>query len=430
LSADLSAGESCFSVIKTLKDALNIIKRPQSRVRMIFLSTNFGIPEATSFVAQLREMGLDAPVTMLVHQQRFTLSEAELAQIGAEGQLVSPSGQSELLEHLKQRFPEKHNWSTITASAEKKGEQVALLDQDFMPIVTEAFLLTDKCFFNVFIRLADNKFVKILNAGDPFDSDFAEKYSSDKFKALWVKKSEHHQYIHLSEKNTMAGLARGAADVEKRIAHLGDNVSKALSRSGISEDNLLYADRFLGHTVAYLRQMKFKDEGQRKFFEELARAEHPAAVSVVAGLLAQKLGFESTKAIKIIGLAALLHDIAIYQKRSSFPAELPLELTGDDLLLYNSHTAEGAKFLQEMELFDEAVIQAVAQHHQKHSIHAGKATTLISEIVASSDLFCHMIVGNPKPRVDYFLYTQLRDFRPQIGDAFEAILKKKARAAG
>jgi putative nucleotidyltransferase with HDIG domain len=394
---------------------------------MVYLSLSFGNVEVTHFIAMAQEVD-EFPFCILVHQERLRMSEAEIQKLGVSEQLVCPQGREDLLVHLKKLFPERHNWTKIAVSPEEKGTQVELLDQDFIPVGTEAFLLTDKCFFNVFLRIGENKFLKILNAGDSFDSDFAEKYTAKKVANMWVKKSEHHQYIHLTEKNAASGLMRLAEDSGKRITHLGDNVAKALSRVGLTEDNLLYADRFLGHTVSYLRQIRSKDASAQKLFEELVRAEHPAAVSVIAGLLAQELGFESTKAIKIIGLAALLHDVAIYQKKTKFPSELVEDLHGADLELFNSHCSDGVKILTEMKIFEEAVIQAVAQHHQKHSIQAGKATTLISEIVAASDLFCHFVLNSSEPRLDFFFSRKLSDFRPQIGEAFEIILKRKARS--
>jgi putative nucleotidyltransferase with HDIG domain len=429
LLKETDSTDSTFIVTKTLTDAFNILKRPQSRIKMVFISLSFGNVETTQFIAKSQELD-EFPFCVLVHQERLRMSEGELQRLGAREQLVCPQGRDDLLVYLKKLFPERHNWTKIAVSPEEKGTQVELLDQDFMPIGTDTFLLTEKCFFNVFLRIGENKFLKILNAGDPFDSDFAEKYTAKKVSNLWVKKSEHHQYIHLTEKNAASGLARGAADSGKRITHLGDNVAKSLGRVGLSEDNLIYADRFLGHTVSYLRQIRTKDASAMKLFEDLARAEHPAAVSVIAGLLAQELGFESTKAIKIIGLAALLHDVAIYQKQAKFPSELVEDLHGADLELFNSHCADGVKILTEMEIFEEAVIQAVAQHHQKHSIQAGRATTLISEIVAASDMFCHIVLNSSEPRLDFFLHRKVSDFRPQIGDAFEVILKRKARSVG
>ncbi len=428
LLKEVDSTDETFLVTKTLADAFNILKRPQSRIKAIYVSLSFGGPDVTQFIIKAQEMG-DIPVCVLVHQERLRLSEGELQRLGAKDQVVCPEGRDALLAQLKKLFPERHNWAKISVSPEEKGTSLDLLDQDFMPIGTDAFLLTDKCFFNVFLRIGENRFLKILNAGDPFDSDFAEKYTAKKVSNLWVKKNEHHQYMHLTEKNAASGLARLAPDAGKRIAHLGDNVAKALGRVGLGEDNLLYADRFLGHTVSYLRQIRTKDGGAQKLFEDLARAEHPAAVSVIAGLLAQELGFESTKAIKIIGLAALLHDVAIYQKRAKFPLELVEDLTGEDLELFHTHAADGVKILTDMGIFEEAVIQAVAQHHQKHSIQAGRATTLISEIVAASDLFCHFVLNSPEPRLEFFLNRKLADYRPQIGDAFEAILKRKSRSA-
>ncbi len=425
LKTEIAAKDSPLIITQTFKDALNALKKPQNCIKVVLVSQSFGMAEIAPFMAQVKQLAGGIPWILSVHQPRFLLSAEELAKQGFAAQLEKPEDVASILKLLKKIFPERHSWQGIEASEEEKNETLDLKDQDFMPIATDDFLLTDKCFFNVFVRLAPNKFIKILNAGDAFDSDFAEKYSDKKISSLWVPKLEHHQYTHLSEKNAASGIQRHSPDTARRIAHLGDNVAQALGRVGISEDNLLYADRFLGHSIDFLRQQRMQGNSYAALLKELCDAEHPAAVAVIAGLLASQLGFESTKAIKVVGLAALLHDIGIYHERPDFPAEDPLTLTGADVELYQRHAQEGAEILRKMELFDEVVIQAVAQHHEKHSKQAGHGTNLVGEIVSASDLFVHKVLQSKKPNVEHFLNKQLKDYRPQIEVAFRAILKKK-----
>lgn len=413
-------------ISKTTREGLNLLKKPQNRIRAVFISLSFTQVEINEFVNQYHALELEIPLIAISHNTRTSMSGAKLQDFGFTAQLEQPKDMEPLVKQLKKLFPDKHKWDGIEASQEAKESELELSDQDFLPIATKDFLQTDKCFFNVFVRLNANKFVKILNAGDPFDRDFAEKYNAQKFESLWVKKTEHQQYTHLSEKNAASGLKRQSADAGRRIAHLGDNVSQALTRVGLSDDNLLYADRFLEHSVSFLRQQRLEGNGFGKILNELADSEHCAAVSVIAGLLASHLGFESTKAVKVVGLAALLHDVAIYKDRKEFPAEIPYLLDGADLDLFNSHARDGAKILTELGIFDEVVIQAVAQHHDKKSNLGGHATNLVGEIVSASDLFCHQVVQSDNPQLDRFIDRQLKEYRPQIEIAFRAIFKKKA----
>ncbi len=412
-------------ISKTTREGMKLLKHPQNRIRAVFISLSFTQAEIIEFTNQYHALELEIPLVALSHNPRTGMTGAKLQDFGFSAQLEQPKDMDPLIKQLKKLFPDKHKWEGIQASQEAKESELQLSDDDFIPIATDDFLLTDKCFFNVFVRLNVNKYVKILNAGDPFDSDFAEKYSAEKFESLWVKKTEHHQYTHLSEKNAASGIQRHRPDAARRIAHLGDNVSQALTRVGLSDDNLLYADRFLEHSVSFLRQQRMEGNGYAKMLNELADSEHCAAVAVIAGLLASHLGFESTKAVKVVGLAALLHDVAIYKDRKDFPAELPLMLDGADLDLFNSHAQDGAKILEEMGIFDEVVIQAVAQHHDKKSNFGGNATNFVGEIVSASDLFCHQVVQSDNPQLDRFLDRQLKEYRPQIEAAFREIFKRK-----
>lgn len=425
LHADLRLKDSPVMVTKTLKDAFALIRRPQNRIKAVFVSLSFGQVDVKEFFEKVKKIDAEMPLFVIAHNKFLTMDSVTMESLGVSSQLESPTGLADIIRVLDQYFPEKHMWDHIAPSEEQKNQELELSDADFMPIATEDFLLTEKCFFNVFIRLSKNKFLKILTAGDPFDSDFAEKYSEKKVPFLWVKKSEHLEYVHLAEKNTAIGIGKNSADVARRITHLGENVVQSLSRVGVSEDNLLYADRFLGHTVDYLRQLKFKDQSISKLFLELASTDHATAVSVMAGLLSQHLGLESSKAIKIVGLAALLHDVGLVNDRPDFPPELPDQLDGADLALYQRHAREGAEQLAKLDVLDEVIIQAVAQHHDKRSNHGGRATNMVSEIISASDLFCHTYLIDKTMTQTKFMEHHLKDYGPKIYDAFQAILRKK-----
>lgn len=90
-------------------------------------------------------------------------------------------------------------------------------------------------------------------------------------------------------------------------------------------------------------------------------AQHAMNVTVLALLLGRALGFDAP-ALQALGQAALLHDIGklrlpevVRHKDDAFtPAQLKA---------YQSHPDEGAALVRAMGL-DEAVAQAVAQHHE------------------------------------------------------------------
>jgi HD superfamily phosphohydrolase YqeK len=163
--------------------------------------------------------------------------------------------------------------------------------------------------------------------------------------------------------------------------------------------------------------------------EELSKTEHTTATVVIASLLANALNIESAKAIKVVGVAALMHDVALWQPGQQIPSEIESELSGVALEKFKTHAADGAKKLEATGLFEEVVIQAIAQHHDRRKDASGTKLNVISELIGVSDAFCHQVMYSTKKRaMEDFLLMELPKFSQSIEKCFRQVFvepKKK-----
>src|SRR5439155_91158 len=85
--------------------------------------------------------------------------------------------------------------------------------------------------------------------------------------------------------------------------------------------------------------------------------------AMFASILAQFYELMTERSAQIVGAASMFHDIGIIQMPAHFKEEDESKLTGEEITLFRTHPAVGAKMLQEVRGIEPTAIQAVAQHH-------------------------------------------------------------------
>ncbi|MFP5492590.1 MAG: HD domain-containing protein [Bacteriovoracia bacterium] len=416
-------------ITKTLKEAMVMLKKPQNRISCLFVSSNFGVQDTLSFIKQVRKIKAEIPVVVIYHHDYLKIPGQQTKELINLSAIDKPDDGRDIIKEIQRLFPETQGWKGIAPSGEATHQELTLKDDDFIGISFDEYLMTKKSFFNVYIRLAADKFVKILNAGDGIEEDIKNKYQKKNVDKFWLKRDEFRHYTDMSEK-TAAKLTTGnITQATSSLGHLGDNVVKELSRFGIDDEGLYHADRFLGHSISAIKRVRGIKAEMMTMVEELSKTEHTTATVVIASLLANSLNIESAKAIKVVGVAALMHDIALWQPGQQIPSEIESELSGAELEKFKLHAVEGAKKLEATGLFEEVVIQAIAQHHDRRKDAAGTKLNLISELIGVSDAFCHQVMYSSNKRaMQDFLTLELPKFSQQIEKCFRQVFvepKKK-----
>lgn len=414
---------------KSLNEALVIFKKPQHRISCIFISSNFGVQESLSFIKKIRTLKPELPIVMLYHHNYLKIPAPQTKDLTNFSAIDMPENGAIIIKEIQRLFPETQGWKGIAPTEEVINQELTLKDDDFVGISFDEYLMTKKSFFNVYIRLAPDKFVKILNAGDGIEEDLKDKYKKKNVDKFWLKREEFRHYTDMSEKTAAKLTSANITQATSSLGHLGDNVVKELSRFGIDDEGLYHADRFLGHSISAIKRVRGIKTEMMSMVEELSKTEHTTATVVIASLLANALNIESAKAIKVVGVAALMHDVALWQPGQQIPSEIESDLSGAALEKFKTHAADGAKKLEATGLFEEVVIQAIAQHHDRRKDASGTKLNVISELIGVSDAFCHQVMYSQKKHaMQDFLALELPKFSQAIEKCFRQVFvepKKK-----
>lgn len=414
-------------VQKTLKDGMKFLEKNRGTVRAVIVTSAFFKSETDliNFKSQIDQ----TPYAYVSHKENHLLR----GHFKPDKNIVAPKSYKEVLSFVRPLFEQRANWKEFEVSKDEKFVELQLVETEYVAMELKDFMIFPQSYFNIYIKIGQGNFIKIVNAGDESAKDIIDRYAEKGVQNLYLPSKEHEKYLSLCERISTKSFHSVSATSREKMRNtfrLGNEVVRNIQRMGIESKSLDYAESFLDQSVSLIKNYKIKDGNLSKFIKDIENNEHSTAVSFLAGVIANELGFESLKSVKLVGVAALVHDIGLHHLAPGVD-EKTLSPTCDLML---NHAKQGADLLRASGCFDEVVCLAVEQHHlRKRSGNPAireNNMNLVSEIVGVSDCFYNLVVqgGFEQKNLDYFLLVELKKFSHQIEKGVLAVLDKKRKA--
>jgi putative nucleotidyltransferase with HDIG domain len=422
---------------KSFKDASQLLKQSKHNIRVIFLSSSISPSHGMEELTEIKKAFPDLPVILISHRPEREPKEILEAGSGFTKIVRAPENFSALTKEIDELFSSKETWTDVQISKEEKNVELNLVTEDYIPTFLADFVLTPKSFFNVYIKLGQSKFIKILNAGDPLQEELIKTYKDKGVTHLYIATDEHRKYIRFCEESSKKILRRqdiGSTKKINNVLNLGANISQSLAHSGISQEKLDFASTFLTQSVGLIKNIRMKNESLKKFIDSIEMREHCATVSFLAGMIANEVGIESLKSIKLVGIAALLHDIGLYDVDPDFKEEDLGKFNEEQLKIYEQHQKHGGEILRKCGGFDEVIYQAVESHHMRRRgsdpLNRSNNINMVTEIIGAADELHNIVIAKhiDDQNLNYFLLTNLKNYSPQIEKAVLKLLQIKKAA--
>lgn len=422
---------------KTFKEATQLLKNPKHNIRVVFLSSSVSPSHGMDELKEVKTSRPLLPVFLISHHPEIEPKEILAPECGFNKVIPGPKDFSPLVKELDGLFLAKEAWTDVAASQEEKDVELTLVDDGYIPTILSDFVVTPKSFFNLFIKLGQSKYIKVLNAGDALQADLLETYAKKGMKYLYISAEEHKKYISFCGEISQKLINRQDVHTSKKIKNvlnLGSNIAQSLIHTGISPDKLDFANTFLNQSVSLIKSMRLRNESIKKFIDSIESKEHSAAVSFLAGIIANEVGIESLKAVKVVGIAALLHDIGLYDLDPEFKEEDLENLTEEQQKIFDRHQKHGGEILRSAGGFDEVIYQAVECHHmRRRGTETSRRTNninMVTEIIGAADEL-HNIIANKNAdpqKLHFFLAQNIKSFSPQIEKAILKLMQNKKAA--
>lgn len=262
------------------------------------------------------------------------------------------------------------------------------------PISAKSFLCGSKSFFDIYVRLSPKKFIKILRAGDQFDSERVNTYLKKGVIHFYMKREAQELFLQYCDKLTGAILQKKdlALDVKiNQVANFGKETSDFLKHQGHDERSIHSAKQFVNHSRELAKQLA--PSVLDGFMKDLALCDHGTGTVLLLSLLVEGLGYKDPTTIEVIAMGGFFHDIGLMNMPEKFQLEDRSSFSPQELKEYEEHPFLGEALIRGIRRINPLIPQIVLQHHERrncsgfpNAIGHGELSP-IAEIVGLADQF-------------------------------------------
>ena len=369
----------------------------------------------------IRFSNLNSPSTRIILiidslerlEKDYLLSIDDTLKLGVMEVLETPFSSKQLYDRMmgesKYRILNKKR-----PSNKKSGPNetvVKAFDDEFTRIKIEEFFAGKVAIFEIFIRLGENRYTKILNKGDYFEQERIQKYQAEKnVEYLYFKNKDRIVYINMMN-DILCSIKQKGSKAQKEkikiIKNLGAKFIEETYTSGLNSNLVDEATKLCKHSMDVVMQDKHYCN-LLKMIEDYGGDlySHSTAVMFVASLICYQNEWATAQSVNLITMGALFHDIGKVKLADTLRLKRPVQMSVEELGLYEQHPFFGIDQVDEVKHVPAGVRQIIAQHHEFHDgsgfpkgIHGVKIFPL-AKIVSLADYIVNMMADKKTTLVE------------------------------
>ncbi|MGE4133306.1 MAG: HD-GYP domain-containing protein [Bdellovibrionales bacterium] len=309
---------------------------------------------------------------------------------------------------------------------------------DFMPIPIHEFVNGITIPVDLYIRLSEEKFVLVGKSGSHNSIDQFKNYQNKEVAYLWVLKKEYYKITH--QTISIAGIGLSKKDLDDKvkttlISHAARSVFRQMDGLGLDMESYNNSKMVCEAVMGLVDTHKSLADllaSFKSYSDQLLS--HSIAVSTIAVLLGQAMGYEKKATLEKLSLGGLLHDVGLKSLPQDLTKKSLAEMTPDEVQLWETHPYRGMQMLQSLGIVPDDIVSIVYEHHE-NSIGQGFPQRIrdvkihpLAKIVCLADAYVDLILPNPNcpepknPR-EALMYIEHTLGIPYNKEAFRALKK-------
>jgi len=324
----------------------------------------------------LRYLRLNAPsikvILTLKNKKRLEsleLDKKDLRKLGASDIIIKPYSMEMLLASIEGAY-QFESWKKIKSSdSQQNEEEINTDDEDFTRLKIQDFYSGNTTIFDHYIRLSQNKYIKILHKGDVFEKSRIEKYEFEKkVEYLYFKTTDRAIYINFINQvleKMIKSIDKNTSEKVKITKNLTEKYIEEVYTVGL-KPQLIHEGKQICENMYNLIQKNTDLSKIMAEYEEKSPSSfsHLFLVSFFAGISCKNLEWSSKRTVELIVFGSLLHDIGKLKLPESISRIKFDQLDKNQLEIYKEHPKIGAEMLQTYPIIKEPIRQIVYQHHE------------------------------------------------------------------
>lgn len=377
----------------TAAKAINAVKEGPDLFYAVFVSIDADKPDCLSIVKALLMVNPLLSIFLIESMKSSSTPKSSDKNLAVKGSISKPFKVKDLhtKAHLQINFYNSDDAINLSKKyKESINEELEVTNEEFFSVRIDQFLSGANSIFDIYIKLRENKYVKVLGSGDVFDVKRLNTYVEKGVLYLYIRTSLRDQYIKYCDSLNQKIVKLKKVDLSKKFGLLFNQAEVMLSKAttlGVSNDDILYCQRYIKNTLNVVDALKEEDNIIKSLLSNLADFEHSISVSIFVALLAKEMSHDSDATHSILGVASLFHDVGfcnevqkevevryteIGKKSYSNEEELLERLKSSKCFanekntlkkIYEEHAITGAEYLNKNTKIDSVVTQIIQGHH-------------------------------------------------------------------
>lgn len=263
--------------------------------------------------------------------------------------------------------------------------QRKLQAQTYCKVNIDFFKNTEELFCDVFVKLTDNKYVKIIDRYHPIEPDLIERYIARNVRHLFVRASDFKLITAQLMKKISPNKLAGASSMERSRAliaappssvvfpiQLQETVYESISKIGLNDQAVEMASMAISSTIELIEKNQIAFDHLAKFLKKGDYlSSHSFFMSYLSCSILKETPWKSPSASTKLTLAAFFHDIALEDSDIAKLHDLE-KYTSSDIQYeveqkIKEHTMASVKLMSKIEGIPNDVDKIILQHHENYT---------------------------------------------------------------
>jgi len=377
-------------------------------------------------IKEIRLFLPNVPIALSTKNKRG-VEDVDKTKLGVDLILSSHTKYAKVIESFKSIVRD------LPSASSAKEENTESRSSDYVSVSPRIFKNGLPSQFDVYIKINDQKFVKVIAANQPFDTLLIEKHIQKNVSQYFILNSDYQKYCADVEAELTRLTSDPGISLAKRKQSLldhADNLSFFIEENGVDIKTLQSAQKFVEQSEKLIQET-IKDQPMLKtFLDDITNLEHSSALCLMCGLFLDSIKATGSIYNDII-LLCFFHDIGKTKCSENVRKLKPELLNEEELNQYYTHPRLSAQILAELN-FKPALLEAVSQHHVRRSgdgfprLPKGKGLNPIAELIGLCEDFIITIEESEREGLNpviEFKMKMKKQYSQKLQDIFNLTFK-------
>lgn len=342
------------------QNAKTVLSLPNNKFDIVISDVRMPEIDGASLLRMVRPLYKDTKFIVMTGFSEI-LEAKHAFELGADEFLPKPFKMMELMAAIE---------NVLKSKTEPPSQDTELEEDDysFCKIHVDDFMSSSILPSDIYIRLMENKFVKVAKEGAQIHIQRIQTYKEKKVEYFYVHVRDFQKYAGFTLKLSKAVAASKSISREQKLKlfrHTGEIVMKQIFVEDLKAQDIEFSQNIVHNTLsvlgsepAILDLMLLLQSHSDSIYA------HSVAISVYSCLIAKRLNWTSQQTLLKISLGGIFHDIGKKEIHPSILAKSRREMTADEIQLYETHPQRGKEILSTFPGFPSDVVQIAFQHHE------------------------------------------------------------------